>query len=350
MRKHLLALLTATLSIGAAGVQLLPAGQFSARDGRPGTGKHWSISDEQGTRIAAELTATAAKTKFLFDWDHQTLRAEANGQPAPAAGWATQFEWRPGEGLYATDVEWTARAQAAVDAKEYAYISPVITFDSAGNVTGVLMAAICNYPALLGMDALALSGLLNPDPQQEPTMNLLAALIALLGLPANATDAEALSAVQALKATPSAMPAALTAALGLQAGADEAAALAAVATLKGGDATTMATMQALQGQVAALQAQLTGNQVEALVADAIAAGKLLPAMKDWALAEGKKNLAVLQGYLAVAPKLPLSTPQTHGQQLDGDKAAVLDATGEAVLAQMGVSTEAWTKQFGTNAA
>lgn len=182
-------------------------------------------------------------------------------------------------------------------------------------------------------------------------MNLLAQLIALLGLQATATEAEALSAITALKTTAAkpAVPAALSTALGLAAGADEAAALAAVTTLKGGDQTTLAAMTALQGQVAALTAQLNGNQVEALVAQAMQAGKLLPAMKQWALDLGKGNLAQLQAYIAAAPVVQLGT-QTDGKDPGAGGAAALDAAGKQVLAQMGVKPEDWEKQYGQKAA
>ena len=81
-----LALLAAALTLSAqADVQLLPAGTFSARDGRPGPGQTWKLDDATGRLLAAELTAQSARTAFLFDYDHQTIRAEANGAPAPAA-------------------------------------------------------------------------------------------------------------------------------------------------------------------------------------------------------------------------------------------------------------------------
>ena len=203
----LIALLSASLSLTAAAVvQLLPAGEFAARDGRPGAGKSWTLSDAQGRQIAAALNAQSAQTRFLFDVDHQTIRAEANGQPAPAAGWATRFEWRPGQGLYALDATWTDQARGWIESGKYAYISPVITFDAAGAVTGVLMAAITNYPALLGMDAavaqLNAQFLHTHHQPPETDMALLASLLAALGLPATTPETDAIAAVTALKARP----------------------------------------------------------------------------------------------------------------------------------------------------
>jgi len=334
-RTAYIALLAASLTLSAqAEVQLLPAGEFAARDGRPGPGQTWKLTDAAGRRIAAELTALSAQSGFVFDYDHQTIRAEANGQPAPAAGWATQFEWRTGQGLYATDVTWTEAAQARIQAGEYRYVSPVITFAKAdGRITGVLMAAVTNYPALLGMEPLGqalsaqLSAQFSTDPQ-EPPMKLLAALAALFALPASATEDEAIAAVTKYKteadqarAKPAALSGQLVTALGLQADATEAAALSAITTLqtqaKGADATTATTIAALQSQLATLTTAAAERQVNEVVQAALAAGKLLPAQKAWATDLGKRDLALLQGYVDGAPTVASLQTQTRGRAPEG---------------------------------
>ncbi|ACB34511.1 conserved hypothetical protein [Leptothrix cholodnii SP-6] len=367
-RSTYIALLAAALSLGAqAEVQLLPAGEFAARDGRPGNGKAWTLSDAQGAKLAADLTAASAKSAFVFDVDHQTLRAEVNGQPAPAAGWATQFEWRAGIGLFATDVRWTEQAQGWIEGGAYRYVSPVITFDPAGRITGVLMAAITNYPALMGMEPIGRdlaahlsSQFHTPTQSPETEVTLLAALIAAFGLKADANETEALNAVTALKAEagalkdkagqPTALSGALVTALGLKPGADEAAALQAVTTLKGGDAAALSAITALQAQVAALSAQSTGNQVEALVAQGLTDGRLLPALKDWATQLGKKDLTALQGFLSTAPKLlPGAGGQTNGVEPGADGVVALNAETKKVLTLMGITEEAWLKQYGKKA-
>jgi len=357
----LMAVLAANLALSpSTDVQLVPAGAFSARDGRPGKGKSWTLSDAQGRAIAASLTAQAAKTAFVFDVDHQTLRAEQNGQPAPAAGWATQFEWRDGQGLYALNVRWTEQAKAWIEAGQYRYISPVITFSPSGEVTGVLMAAITNYPALLGMDALGqelaaqLAGQFNPDPSPENTMDL-AELLALLGLPATATKAEALTALAALRQAGNAapvLPAALCSALGLQAGADEVAVMAALnARLQTNDQAGAQAVAALQGQLAALQAQINGQTVEALVAQGLESGQIAPALKDYCTELGRKDVALLQGFLAKAPKLPSGT-QTGGADptAAAGGVAALTADTREVLRRMGVTPEAFKAHIDSQAA
>lgn len=135
-------------SVGEA--QLLPFGSFAARDGRPGPGRKWKVSNEAGRALAAKLNAVASVTPVVIDYEHQTLLAQHNGKAAPAAGWIVGAEWRDGQGLFAR-VQWTAAARAQIEAGAYRYISPVIRFDGDGTVTEVQLAGITNHPALLGM-------------------------------------------------------------------------------------------------------------------------------------------------------------------------------------------------------
>lgn len=327
---HLLtAVLAASLPIMASGqAQLLPAGEFAARDGRPGPGKSWRVSDPQGTALATALSTTAARTPVVIDYEHQTLSAQVNGQPAPAAGWIRAAAWRAGEGLFA-DVEWTAAAKARIDAGEYRFISPVITYDAAGAVTGVVMAALTNFPALLGMDAVVaqLNARFFINDPQEPDMTLLAALLTAIGLSAATTEAEALAAVAALKARPP-VPTALAAALGLAATADEPAAVQAVAALKGTDSTALGLITTLQGQVAALSTQLAEGGLVAKVDGAIGSGKFAPAMREQLLAWGRKDIASLTAVVDAAPVIA----GLAGQSAAAGTAAAAGAAGGAVTA------------------
>ncbi len=342
--------LATALSLPAAlgQAQLLPHGEFAARDGRPGPGKAWKLSDEQGRALAGAINATAAKTPIVIDYDHQTLRAETNGQPAPAAGWIRQAAWRDGQGLFA-QVEWTDAAKARIAAGEYRYISPVITADEeTGAVNGMHLAALVNHPALLGMEPViaALNAQLTfPTRKTEnPGMNLLTQLAALLGLAAGADEAAALAAVTALKTKadtppkPAALPAALHTALGLKAGAGEAEALSAITALKGSETTTTQTITALQGQVTALQAQLNEGVITGLVDSAIAAHKLLPVQREWALSTGRKDIEALKAYIAATPAIPGLNGQSGGT--GGERDAPATNLPPAELARKAVALQA----------
>ncbi len=145
-----------TLAVGSrvASMQLTPAGAFLPSDGRKMDVPHWRVDAAIAARVIATFKQRANPP--VVDYEHQTLNKEKNGQPAPAAGWITDIQWREGSGLWA-DVELTERAADLVRADEYRYVSPVFRFDAkTGDVLSVEMAAITNNPAIDGMEPLAL--------------------------------------------------------------------------------------------------------------------------------------------------------------------------------------------------
>jgi phage I-like protein len=362
MKHTALALLFASLALAAkAEVQLLPAGEFKGRDGRPSKELTWKLSDSAGQALAAKLNARHAAIKFNLDYEHQLMLARENGQPAPASGWATQFEWRAGQGLFALDVQWTARAKAMIEAGEYLYISPVITYDQkTGEIDDVINAALVNTPNLemspVAQERLsALSAfsqsLSSTQPEESSPMNKL--LIALLGLTATATDDDVVNAVKQLQHDATTRHASLTAlhgALGVPADADTTKATSAVATLKAqavtGDDTTKNAMAALQAQVAELSNKEKTREITSLVDAALSAGKLLPAQKDWAINLGKTDVAQLSAYLKDAPAVGkgLGEGQSQGEpQGDGKGTAQLSAEQLAVATSMGLTPEQFAK-------
>ena len=150
------ALATCTVSaISGEGkpLRILPVGLFRANDGRPAALAGWTLTASNATAIVRAAAAQA--NDFVIDYEHQTMKATQNGQPAPAAGWFKRMEWRDTEGLFAVDVRWTARASAMILAGEYRYISPVFSYDATGEITGLLSAAITNTPALDGLTDMA---------------------------------------------------------------------------------------------------------------------------------------------------------------------------------------------------
>ncbi|WP_233443774.1 phage protease [Enterobacter asburiae] len=123
MKKTLIASLTQEINTATPGViQLFPAGEFRARDGRPTECAAWLMTRKLQSALLPQLMPAIPLTSWTTN---QTLRAAKNGLPAPAAAFFKKLEWRDGEGLFAIDVEWTAAAAAMVEAKEYRFISPV---------------------------------------------------------------------------------------------------------------------------------------------------------------------------------------------------------------------------------
>jgi len=305
-------------------VQLFPVGEFAARDGRPGPGKVWRMT-ERAARSVMDLAARR-KNDFLIDYEHQTLSAKENGREAPAAGWFSKLEWRPDKGLYAADVIWTAAAQARIDAGEYRYISPVFSYGADGTVLELLMAGLTNNPAIDGMDAVAAATFSIAREGEEEQME---ALLKLLGLPEDADIDAVTEAVTALKEALAAAEA-KTAAAKMEV--PDPAKYAPVAALTG-----------LRDEVAALRSQIQATEVGGIVAAALSDGRLLPAMEGWARDLGAKDIASLKAYIDKAqPIAALTGTQTGGKAPAGGDGALSDEA-LAVCKQMGVKPDDYKK-------
>ena len=139
-------------------IRLLPDGAFAARDGRPGTltGGNlnaWTLSGPGAEHVLDQWRRR--ETPLAVDYEHQSLNARHNGQPAPAAGWIESLRYEPGQGLFAS-IRWTEGAKAFIEQDEYRFISPVFSFNPKnGDVLELKGAALTNVPALDGLGAVA---------------------------------------------------------------------------------------------------------------------------------------------------------------------------------------------------
>lgn len=302
-------------------VTLIPAGDFRSTDGRPENLPAWRMTAELAAPIIERFKAL--RRKVVIDYEHQTLNAERNGLPAPAAAWFKNLAWRDGVGLVATDVEWTARAKKFIEDTEYLYISPVFPFNAqTGEVTGLFHAALTNDPGLDSLgDVLARAAAkFNVQPTETQPMNaLLKNLITAMGLPADTNEADALSGVASLKTKADAADALTTEVAALKASKPDPAKYVDVAT-----------MTALQAEVAALRATNAEREVSEVITAALSSGKLLPAQEAWARDLGKTNLAALKGYIDTAqPIAALKATQTGGKGPDGQTVAQFDVPAGA---------------------
>ena len=175
---------------------------------------------------------------------------------------------------------------------------------------------------------------------------LLKALLAALGLPETTTEQAALTAVQSHKDTAEAARTAL--ALKAEDGATAVTAACSALTTKAPDPAQfvpVATVTAMQVQLAVLTAKVQADEVDKLIQPALADGRLLPAMEPWARDLGKTNVAQLTAFLQAAqPVAALSGTQTGGK-------APTQATGAHGLSQgemaactaMGITPEDFAK-------
>jgi phage I-like protein len=332
------AALSVDLTVGGATppkeFRLLPYGRFKAADGsgRPaGLPGGWYLDKSMALAIAAAFNARADAR--VIDYEHQTLLAEKNGKPAPAAGWIGGLEARD-DGLYAVEVEWTAAAAEMIAAKQYRYISPVFPYDKRnGNVMAVEYAALTNYAGLDGLTDLAvmtaLAAKFFPDQptQEEPMKELLKAL----GLSEAATEAEALAALNAKTAS---IQGELVALKGLP---PDPAKYVEVATLT----AVRGELAAANTELAALKAEKSQAEIDKVIADGLAAGKLTPATEPHAR-KLAGDLAALKGFIDAQPAvITPGTTQTGGKGGGGsDQHSDSDL---AVMKAMGLTAE----QFAT---
>ena len=169
-------------------VHLLPTGKFSARDGRG----PWHVDDP--AHIIENTRLYAGQNSLPVDYEHQIDLAAKNGQPAPAAGWIVGLK-ADEQGIWGL-VNWTDKAVAYLKAKEYRYLSPVISYSKDGGIVRILRAALTNNPAL-ELTALAKS----QEPEESATATDLTEIKALLGLAEETSKADLIETLKTLQAS-----------------------------------------------------------------------------------------------------------------------------------------------------
>ena len=194
--------LSSELPAAAGGWQrILPAGQFSARDGRG----PFVLGDRANMEaIVAATSAYHGETDIVVDYDHQALAVmePKSGKTAKAAGWVKGVEVRD-DGIWA-DIEWTAAAAEAIRNKEYRYLSPVVPHDAKGNVKMILGVSLTNVPAF-HIEAFSAA---HPFSQTDRTKTM-DKILAALGLAKDSGEDAALSALNALLTANTALATAL---------------------------------------------------------------------------------------------------------------------------------------------
>jgi phage I-like protein len=349
-------------------VHVLPKGMFAGRDGRG----PWTLSDPEG--FIDRTLEYCSGTDVVVDYEHQTERSEANGQPAPAAGWVKEYEVRP-DGVWAK-IAWTPRGAAMIRNGEYRYISPAFFEDKEGNVIRLDSVALVGQPNL-ELKALnkAQKPLNSVQKQGVTSMDLLAQLAAILGLAEGATEEAVISAVKALtesagaepaanategegegEASPDDLPAAeaelLQAVETLVEVADETAASNktknAAATVKkvfarlqtkGFNSAANNAITQLYKKVTSLQQEMDKEKASKAVNQAITQGKVIPGLKDWAMEYATRDLA---GFTNFAKSAPVVVSNSQGQYVKQDNKSLTE-TEDLVCRQLGLSREQFVK-------
>lgn len=176
-------------------IELIPAGpEITGVDGRT-----WQFGPEELQAVLSHFAVHLGEA--LIDWEHASELRAPNGEEAPAAGWIKEIEAR--DGALWGRVEWTDRAAEQIRSREYRYLSPVFDYTANGRrVRRLASAGLTNRPnfALRALNQeihAAAGGDSDPHQGDIPPMNK--ELLKRLGLPEDATDEQALAAVDGLQ-------------------------------------------------------------------------------------------------------------------------------------------------------
>lgn len=332
---------------------LVPEGNFRGIDGRPfeATAPNgWLLTPERGQQIVAALNQRTID--MVLDWEHATLKAQAAGTEAPAAGWckAGGFEYVAGVGICSADWTWTERAADQIAAQEYRYLSPVFSYAKTGEVLGVLHAALTNTPnidalpeALLAAAAQDLFAQNQPETEQESSMNeeLLEKWRYWLNLPVTATAdeiiAELMKAADQIKAATGVVIAANGQSLFDAIAAIETKVAAnSRATPDPAKYVPIGVAAALQAKIAELSQQAKSGEIEELLTAACSDGRLLgDAHVAWARELGAANPEALKAHLAAAPKIAALSQQQTKTHLSPASAGMVTPEMQLVASQFG---------------
>lgn len=250
-------------------VQIAPRGSVTARDGR-----RFYFNPEA---LVAAFDADALK--LPVDFQHESEFGGLGGA-TPARSWITALEAREA-GLFAR-FDWLASGRSAVMAREYLYVSPTF-WREPDSVTAskIKSVALVTSPAL-SLPALA-SAQTSSDRTEGPSP-MLKELLAKLGLTENATSTEALSALDALRAS---------------AATPDPERFVPVAQYK----ATSEALSALQARVETDEAAAQDAKCSALVDAGVKAGKITPASKDDYMVFAKANFEACSAAIQKMPQL-----------------------------------------------
>ncbi len=320
-------------------VMLIPVGEFSGRDGRG----PFRLND--AARVIAATEALGLTAGVPIDYDHATDFAAPKGRPAPAAGWIREFAER--DGALWGRVEWTPHGATAITSREYRYISPVFQYSPDGAVTRLLRAGLTNNPNLyLTAISARAAGAIAPRAEGGKAMDtLMQQLCEMLGLGDDSSPEEVLAAVRALSESADGDDDEKGGRDGAQgdAGANDGAADAMQAGADPARYVAVAQFQRVLGELSQLRVERARERAERAVDDAIKAGKLIPAQRQWAISYCQADF---NGFAAFAARQPAafaagfdSAAATFTAPPALAATAALTATETAICAQLGLSPE-----------
>ncbi len=294
-------------------IELLPAGIFHGRDGRG------PFRLDEPASVIEATRALKMEAGIPIDYDHATDFAAPEGRPAPAAGWIRELQVR--DGALWGRVEWTERAAQAILAREYHYISPVFQYSRAdGRVIRLLRAGLTNNPNLY-LTAISAAG--DEEYQDmEESEHFLNQLRQMLGTGADASCEQIVETVGNLIA----------------------AARETAQNASGADPARyvdVAEFKKAVTELNALRAERAREKAEHQVSEAIRAGKLVPAQREWAVSycaadpEAFRSFVGRQPAMLAGEMLAPEPAALHAAR--PESGAALTAVESAICSALGVA-------------
>lgn len=315
-------------------MHVIPAGRFTGVDGR---GPYFL--NDAASVIAA---FTTEGRKLPIDENHSTDLAGKKGFSAPARGWIVELQSRE-DGIWAK-VEWTPEGLSLMQGKAYGYVSPVLQHPPKPpyNIARLLRVALTNDPNL------TLTSLHSTS--MENSMDL-EALRKAFGLPETADEAAILAAITASHSA-STSQAALMSRVAQAIGVDATVEGEALVTALNAKLKPVTTVEAenseLKAQVTSLNSRLetfiTTNAQERAVSTvdaAIAAGKIVPALRDHMISRHSKNPAEVDAEIKLMPSINAGGLGNRQPPVTGETATEEELK---IASMMGVDAEAFKTQ------
>jgi len=245
-------------------IMILPLGEIKGRDGR-----YWVLTEEDAQAVVAQIKRDGVD--IVVDYDHASYFRD----DTRAAGWLKAESFRVGDGLWGPGiyarVEWTEAAEQAIAAKEYRYLSPSFYADGTRILT-LESVALTNIPNLPMLPALnRRDGKREKEEPMERELNRLREENARLSAELETARKEKENLEKELNQVREALKAKETEA------------------------------NNLSEELEKLREAEREREINALVDEAIAEGKLAPAQKEAAIELGKRDLEMLKKWIETSP-------------------------------------------------
>lgn len=292
---------------------LVPAGEFTGRDGRAW---HNPSPDD-----VIENTRGFGRD-IPIDIEHATELKAPKGEAAPAQGWIRRDDLFVRDGAIWGKVEWNDSGRQYLETKGYRYYSPAFYFTASGQVLRVKSVGLTNGHNL---DLPALNQA-QPHQGEIDDMSLSAAIRQALSLKDDANEADAVQAIGQLKT-------------------DHQLALNQAQTPDAErwvptETHTLALNRAEQAEQAL--AGYRTQEMEGEVDAAIEAGKIAPANRDHYLAICRQEggIDTFRALAKTMPQVINPAPGVGGQKPEGDQpGSQLTADELAMCRDMGLSED-----------